>query len=782
VKIEFVDIQNFRKLKCSRVHLSNKETLFVGANNSGKTSAMDALISFLDQKSHRNSSSSDGEKNERKFHTTDFTLSNWNKLNEYAESWLDSDGRSGELLSDWQCLCPSIDIWLNVNVEEVHFVSHLIPTLKWRGGSLGVRLIYQPKDIESLIAEFVTDFSAAKDVLEKLKEKIVEGKEDKDKEGTKLDEHDLTLWPRDIKDFLNKKLSTHFEIKAYILDPSKIEVDYKNQLIPQTLNVEQLPLETYPFKNLFKVDIIEAQRGFSDPNSVNSMSSGSVGSLSGQLNQYYARHLDPNEQPDENDVEALNAIDFAKTEFDLRLNDSFKDALKEIKGLGYPGFNDPDITLCSKVNPVESLNHDAAVVFDLKTYNKKSEPLNLSLPEKYNGLGYKNLIYMIFKLIVFRDHWMRKGKASRRKVEEDFIKEPLHIVLIEEPEAHLHAQVQQVFIRKAFSVLRKDVDEMFSTQLIVSSHSSYIAHEVGFEKLRYFKRKPADDSQIVPYADVVDLSKIFGTKDDDAKDTVDTAKFVARYLKTTHCDLFFANGIIMVEGAAERMLIPHFIREHYDKINGLDRSYISILEVGGAHAQRLKPLIEALGLPTLVITDTDAVDKDGKKTMPSRNDEQKTGSNTLKSWFNLKDKSLDEILNLPFEKKIYNNVCAVYQYGIKLKFKANEDEQEAIPYTFEDALALSNTEVFRTLSKPRGMLKKMKAALDEDDLGKCCAELYDALKGEKAKMALDLLFDIDPSKLIVPSYIDDGLNWLQNELEVASKDYIDVVEQDFSND
>jgi predicted ATP-dependent endonuclease of OLD family len=47
MKIKFIAIQNFRKLKCSQINFSDKETLFVGTNNSGKTSAMDALINFL---------------------------------------------------------------------------------------------------------------------------------------------------------------------------------------------------------------------------------------------------------------------------------------------------------------------------------------------------------------------------------------------------------------------------------------------------------------------------------------------------------------------------------------------------------------------------------------------------------------------------------------------------------------------------------------------------------------------------------------------------------------
>lgn len=50
MKIDFVKIKNFRKLQSCKIEFSDKETIFVGANNSGKTTAMDALITFLEKK------------------------------------------------------------------------------------------------------------------------------------------------------------------------------------------------------------------------------------------------------------------------------------------------------------------------------------------------------------------------------------------------------------------------------------------------------------------------------------------------------------------------------------------------------------------------------------------------------------------------------------------------------------------------------------------------------------------------------------------------------------
>lgn len=723
MKISFVDIQNFRKLKCCRVEFAKEQTLLVGANNSGKTSATDALICFLDKG--------------KKITSTDFTLCNWIALNEFAESWMKQGATIAEL-PEWQPYCPSLDVWIDADVKEVQRVSHLIPTLKWNGEPLGVRLIYQPKDLDRLRENYVRERDAVVKV-------------NKDKQ--------LSLWPRDFKDYLKEKLHVEFEIKAYLLDPSK-----KDET--QTLSNDSICFDADPFKGIFRVDTIEAQRGFSDPHSDLGKP---ASSLSSQLNEYYKRHLNPSDMPEAEDLDALEAVEKAQIEFDSRLDKAFEKTLGEIKELGYPGFTDPDIRLSSRLNPIDTLEHDAAVIFDVRKQNFGDN--TFSLPEQYNGLGYKNLIHIIFQLITFRDRWLKVGKIGKKRSEEDMAIEPIHLVLVEEPEAHLHAQVQQVFVRKAYKVLREygTVEANLTTQMVISTHSSYVAYEAGFESLRYFKRKPASKEQPTPQAEVVNLATVFRSEKKNETDVSSTNKFVSRYLKTTHCDLFFANGVILVEGAAERMLLPHFITNNHQ---GLRRSYISILEIGGAHAQKLRPLIELLDLPTLVITDTDACDSLGKKARPKRGASLEFGSETLKTWFDFSKLTLDDLIDLPPERKVQSNVRVSFQYGIHTKFTPKaRTTKEVIPYTFEDAVALTNFELFKKLSNSTGMVKKMHLATKMKTLNACCNAMYKALDGEKAKMALDLLFDVEPNELLVPEYISEGLVWLEGELESMSLEY-----------
>ena len=736
MEIKRFDIYNFRKLKSVQVELSSGQTVFVGANNSGKTSAMDALIYFLDRDKYLGASRSGLGKSGRRLNVTDFTVSNWLKLNSIGQSWVEGNLSEAESLNEWVSLCPSVDVWLDASVSDVVAVSHLIPTLDWEGEPLGVKLAFVPKSIDSLRDKYIESFTQASIALQ----------------GEDLQE--FKLWPKSLKDFLSKELNTFFEIKGFLLPPEYERVE-------ENLDLRR-EIDSYPFTSLFKVNVIDAQRGFSDALSSKGFNKGE--SLSPLLSEYFDTHLNPSDLPDKEDLQALKAIDSAQTAFDSRLRSSFESAIGEIENLGYPGFSDPHILLSSKLDPMESIGHDAAVKFSMGDSAPEALRAELELPENLNGLGYKNLIYMIFKLISFRDGWQLKGKA---RLKTDAIIEPLHLVLIEEPEAHLHAQVQQVFIRKAYEVLTNQVSDNFRTQMVVSSHSSYLAHEVDFDKLRYFKRKAAENSYSVPTSEVMNLSTVFSQDSRREAHDLQTAKFVSRYIKTTHCDLFFANGIILVEGAAERLLLPHFIKNQYT--DSLYNSYISVLEVGGAHAHRLQSLIELLGMPTLIVTDADAKNGEGKKAQPQLSEEFSTGSDTLTLWLGLGDKNFKEIIELPFDAKQKENVCAVYQNKTEVR---EFDNQTAIPYTFEDAFALANITTLKELESTTGMLSHMKAACDESTLEECATSMFKALeKGQKAKMALDILYEIEPEKLNIPKYIAEGLDWLSQAILSETKEF-----------
>jgi predicted ATP-dependent endonuclease of OLD family len=768
--IQHVEIGNFRKLQAVRVDFSEETTVFVGANNSGKTSAMVALRHFLIDRTD--------------FSINDFTLSHWAKLDRMATAWETPVLGEEELEFDWGGVLPHLDIWLNVPTEDLHYVQKILPTLDWAGAHIGVRLRYEPKDIQAFKQEYLVAKLAAASVMGVVPE-LAKGSAD----TTSLVEG-FSLWPKSMMDFLSLRLRPSFEVRAYLLDPEKLVMPKNGIAFPQALPIGSEPIEGDPFKKIIRIDEISAQRGFGfvkapkDDSQEDGNPRGGK-KLSSQLRNYYTQHLDPFDQPEPADLEALQALHGAQAAFGKRLATSFATALKELEDIGYPGVTDPKLTITTSIKPIDGLNHASAVQYEVPTNLKEGGGFAHRLPEDSNGLGYQNLVSIVFGLMSFRDKWMRVGKASKATDPDEALTPPLHLVLIEEPEAHLHAQVQQVFIKQAYDVLRKH-DKLksakdFCTQLVISTHSSHLAHEAEFASLRYFRRLPVKAvGGSVPVSCVINLSETFGSGEE-------TGRFVKRYLKATHCDLFFADGAVLVEGPAERILVPHFVRKR-EQYEYLRRCYITWLEIGGSHAHRLKSLLEHLGLNTLVITDLDAKDAAGAAVSPVRGAGLKARNETLKTWVPATD-DLDALLDKKPEEIVLNDpsgygIRVAYQQPIAAKFKSNA-EKEALANTFEDALVYENLDLFQKM-EGTGLMGRIRKSLDEaTDLDDLATRMLAALaKGGKAEFTMDLLDSDGIDKMKVPAYINNGLLWLAAQLK-RKEDGISgkaPLEEDASND
>ncbi|TPM89622.1 MULTISPECIES: AAA family ATPase [unclassified Mesorhizobium] len=761
--ISHLEIANFRKLLSVRVDLAQQTTLFVGANNSGKTSAMLAMRRFLlGRRQHQ-------------FQPYDITICHWSGIAKIGADWLAAAASGGVpdlSLDAWTPFLPAMDIWLTVEPSELHHVSKLVPVLDWTGGLLGVRMRLEPDDPENLHRAFiqaVADTKAIKDAGAA-------------KEDTAATTGELTLWPVDLMDFLSRKLATHLVVRAYPLDPTKLVAPERSVAKPQFLTDAVPALEGDPLSSLIRVNEISAHRGlgvnasYADDDGRGALKSSTK--LSEQLRAYYQKHLDPSEFPEPEDIDALRAIEAAQHAFDGRLTQSFDAAFKEVQGLGYPGVTDPKPHIATRIRPVDGLDHQSSITFEVDVVKSDGvvEPI-VRLPEDNNGLGYQNLISMIFRLMAFRDAWMRVGKAAHAADASEF--EPLQLVLVEEPEAHLHAQVQQVFIKKAYGVLRAHPDlgssNLLRTQLVVSTHSSHVAHEIDYASLRYFRRQPAGMNGVsVPVTVVVNLTRTFGQADE-------TSRFVTRYLRTQHADLFFADALILVEGTAEKMLLPHFIRRDFPRV---DEAYVTVLEVGGSHAHRLRPLIEQLGLITLIITDLDAQEKTVTAatdtapakttyhaTQPRLGAELTTNNDTLKSWLPAKsivDELLADGVNKVLRGDEVHEVRVAYQMSIEVTWPAeNPTSQTAYPYTFEDALAFANLTIFKEL-KGSGLVARFREAIGtSSDVATIGKAFFDALrnKADKGSFALNVMQADQFEALASPNYIVEGLVWLEAQLK-----------------
>jgi predicted ATP-dependent endonuclease of OLD family len=744
MQIHHLEIANFRKLLSVRIDLSEKTTLLVGANNSGKSSAMLALRRFLVAK-------------ENSFRSLDFTLSHFATIDQMGRDWekaLPADPIPD--MGEWDTLLPTLDIWISAGKGEMHHLRDLIPTFAWKGGLVGMRFRLEPKELAELYKDYRTERSR---VTALVAEAAKTGK---------IGDKQLTLWPISLTDYLTRRLNIHFTVRWYRLDPALLtEPDPITRMARlQALSHPSTPLQSNPMNGLIRVHEINAQRGFGEIGSEDEeeLPARNGRKISEQLRNYYRRHLDAGDSPDVSDLDALRAIEAAQEAYDLRLSASFQPALKEVEGLGYPSANDPKIRVVTRLSAVDGMNHEAAVLFELDSVGGAPGAPPLRLPETSNGLGYQNLISMIFRLMSFRDAWLRKKKAAQPLT--DIGIEPIHLVLVEEPEAHLHVQVQQVFVKHAYHVLRRDdLLKKFtnlSTQLVVSSHSNHVAHEVSFDCLRYFRRLPAGMNGVsIPVSTVSNLSFVFGKGSQ-------TKEFVTRYLRAQHADVFFADAIILVEGAAERMVLPQFIRS---KFQLLDQCYITVLDIGGSHAHRLRPLVDSLGLVTLVITDLDAGLK--KKAVPvQRKADQRSNNPTLQHWMRgvKKANTVDTLLDLPdADKEVeYDDLFAIriaYQTPINVTLAKTGAAVSSLPNTFEDSLVLTNAAHFEKQSG-KGLMRKFTAALKNSvsavELGDA---MFTALRdGDKAEFALNVLGDPKFDSLQMPAYIEEGLTWLQSRI------------------
>ena len=232
MKINHIHIRNFRKLRNCRIDFDGRQTIFVGANNSGKTSAISAIIWFLQKQRHD------------KFSTREFTLTNWEAINKLADSWFEKEDLDEKLLDSaiWDNLVPSMDIWIDVEESEAYRVYKIIPSLSWKKDLVGMRLKFEPRDVKILYADYKAEVIKVNNLKSSPQYK---------------ETPDLELYPKNLRDFLNhgNNLSKYFEVKYYVLDSEKVQFNSDTVQVCTSPAMEENPLD-----NLICIDSIEAFR------------------------------------------------------------------------------------------------------------------------------------------------------------------------------------------------------------------------------------------------------------------------------------------------------------------------------------------------------------------------------------------------------------------------------------------------------------------------------------------------------------------------------------------
>jgi len=193
----------------------------------------------------------------------------------------------------------------------------------------------------------------------------------------------------------------------------------------------------------------------------------------------------------------------------------------------------------------------------------------IDIPATHNGLGYNNLIFMALVLAKMQMDCSSYIGQENAKV--------FPMLLIEEPEAHLHPSMQFKFLK----FLKENINkEKQVRQLFISTHSTHITAAVGLDEIicMYLDEK---NKLNVAYP-----GKVFDVKKSDDKKS---KAYIERFLDATKSDMLFSNSVIFVEGIAEQLLLPCL--SEYEKKSLVDK-HVAIINVGGRYFEHFLKLFD----------------------------------------------------------------------------------------------------------------------------------------------------------------------------------------------
>ena len=319
---------------------------------------------------------------------------------------------------------------------------------------------------------------------------------------------------------------------------------------------------------------------------------------------------------------------------------------------------------------------------------KKQKHLQIS----QNGLGYNNLLYIATVL----------GDLTNKK--EYVEPEAYYSLLLEEPEAHLHPQLQNIFFNYMNILNQKGI------QIFITSHSPTITAKVDLNSLIVLQnQKRKINSLSLRNSELEEINR----------------KYLAKFLDVTKSQLFFSNGTILVEGISEALLMPTFSRimgKEYD----IEKKGIEIVNINGVAFEHFAKLYNSddeykrLASKCAIITDDD------------RNKETEEISSRAKKAEKFEGGNLKVRLGeITFEYELFiagNNedvILEIYRkMHSRIKFNQNSKKERA-----------------------EFLIEKLKDFKDKSELAH--------------RLAIKLDEDIDAkNKFKVPNYIQDAIKWV----------------------
>jgi len=532
---------------------------------------------------------------------------------------------------------------------------------------------------------------------------------------------------KDILFFLKKNYTSYF--KTYIK-----ALEYKQEANHVVLT------DKATIRKIINFQRIKAKR---DVSNVDGTRKTSDKTLSRMSSKYYEKISNDEEK------ESTKELQKQLSETDVKLNGVYKtlfnNVVEKVKRFGGMKQDDSIIKIVSTLEEKNILKENTSVMY---------EHSSQMLPEDYNGLGYLNLISMIFEIEVILNDFKKKQLKHDEPAD-------INVLFIEEPEAHTHPQMQYVFIKNIKKLLQEECQGKndkceINLQSIISTHSAHIAAESDFDDIKYFY---VDRPNSVLAKNLRSLEEEY-EKDGERKNF----DFLKQYLTLNRSELFFADKAVFIEGDTERILLPAIMKKmDYEAgeevmLLPLLSQNISIVAVG-AYSQVFEKFINFFGIKTLIITDIDSVDVANNKCKVADGDH--TSNSSLKYFYAAK--SFDELKSLEFGEKSFSKnssgkwiadkngkLCIVYQTeegNGKYRARSFEDSFLSLNFDYID----TNKGNFRSL--------KNKATMAAKDYYAIASECID----KKTLFAIDIIYFSDDkfSNWNIPAYIKEGLLWLK---------------------